>query len=180
MRTRTRGIDTGLRRLIHEELQRYKLLEKLVVKDRQERIFGHKDIYRSMQIKFRKMFAKSCGYEKSKINLFNMLVRNKRIEKMRIEDYLSSLKSRRDFIVQHRKSQKSIIRTLLQDLKKFARRIEDISTTFGFFPEDLERSIVEEYGTSANKSLRMNNYVRRMIRDIDSEIEQSERMIALF
>jgi len=176
MRTRTRGIDTGLRRLIHEELQRYKLLEKLVVKDRQERIFGHKDIYRSMQIKFRKMFAKSCGYEKSKINLFNMLVRNKRIEKMRIEDYLSSLKSRRDFIVQHRKSQKSIIRTLLQDLKEFARRIEDISTTLGFFPEDLERSMVKEYGKNANLSLR----IRRKILDMDNEIEQLERMLALF
>ena len=176
MRTRTRGIDTGLRRLIHEELQRYKLLEKLVVKDRQERIFGHKDIYRSMQIKFRKMFAKSCGYEKSKINLFNMLVRNKRNEKMRIEDYLSSLKSRRDFIVQHRKSQKSIIRTLLQDLKEFARRIEDISTTLGFFPEDLERSMVKEYGKNANLSLR----IRRKILDMDNEIEQLERMLALF
>ena len=176
MRTRTRGIDTGLRRLIHEELQRYKLLEKLVVKDRQERIFGHKDIYRSMQIKFRKKFAKNCGYEKSKINLFNMLVRNKRIEKMRIEDYLSSLKSRRDFIVQHRKSQKSIIRTLLQDLKEFARRIEDISTTLGFFPEDLERSMVKEYGKNANLSLR----IRRKILDMDNEIEQLERMLALF
>ena len=101
-------------------------------------------------------------------------------QKMRIEDYLSSLKSRRDFIVQHRKSQKSIIRTLLQDLKEFARRIEDISTTLGFFPEDLERSIVEEYRTSANKSLRMNIYVRRKIRDMDKEIEQLERMMALF
>ena len=176
MRTRTRGIDTGLRRLIHEELQRYKLLEKLVVKDRQERIFGHKDIYRSMQIKFRKMFAKSCGYEKSKINLFNMLVRNKRIEKMRIEDNLSSLKSSRAVIVQHRKSQKSIIRTLLQDLKEFARRIEDISTTLGFFPEDLERSMVKEYGKNANLSLR----IRRKILDMDNEIEQLERMLALF
>lgn len=170
MRTRTRGLDTELRRLIYEELQRYKLLEKLVVESR------HKDIYRSMQSKFRKMFAKSCGYEKSKINLFNMLVRNKRIEKMRIEDYLSSLKSRRDFIVQHRKSQKSIIRTLLQDLKEFARRIEDISTTLGFFPEDLERSMVKEYGKNANLSLR----IRRKILDMDNEIEQLERMLALF
>ena len=174
MRTRTRGLDTELRRLIYEELQRYKLLEKLVVKDR------HKEIYRSMQSKFRKMFAKSCGYEKSMINLFNLLVRIKRIDKKRMADYLSGLKSGRAVIVQHLKTQKSIIRTLIKDLKKFARRVEDISSTLGFFPQDLERSIVEQYGTSANKSLRMNIYVRRKIRDMDKEIEQLERMMALF
>ena len=170
MRTRARGLETQLRRLISEELQRYKLLEKLVVKD------CHKEIYRSMQNNVRKMFAKSCGYEKSMINLFNMLVRTKRIEKKSIEDDLSGLKSRRAVIVEHRKSQKSIIRTLLKNLKKFARRVEDISTTLGFIPEDLERSIVEGYGKNANLSLR----IRRKIQDMDNEIEQLERMLALF
>ena len=170
MRTRTRGLETQLRRLISEELQRYKLLEKLVVKD------CHKEIYRSMQNNVRKMFAKSCGYEKSMINLFNMLVRTKRIEKKSIEDDLSSLKSRRAVIVEHRKSQKSIIRTLLKNLKEFARRIEDISSTLGFIPEDLERGIVEGYGTNANLSLR----IRRKIQDMDNEIEQLERMLTLF
>ena len=173
MRTRARGLDTHLRRLISEELQRYKLLEKLVVKDR------HKEIYRRMQNNFRKMFAKSCGYEKSMINLFNMLVRIKRIDKKRIEDFLSGLKSSRAAIVQHQKSQKSTIRKLIKDLKGFARRIEDISTTLGFFPEDLERSIVEEYGTCANRCLRMNIHVRRMIQNIDNGIEQLEKMMAL-
>ena len=129
-----------------------------------------------MQSKFWKMFAKSCGYEKGMINLFNMLVRIKRIDKKRIEDDLSDLKSSRAVIMQHQKSQKSIIRTLLKDLKKFARRIEDITTTPGFFPEDLERRMVEEYGTNADLSLR----IGRKIQDMNNEIEQLERMLALF
>ena len=69
----------------------------------------------------------------------------------------------------------------LEQMKDTAKLIERVSSSISTaFPEELERSIVEKIGEVANRSLSCNYKIRKGIREMDTEIEQLERLKDLF
>ena len=115
------------------------------------------------------------------INIVNYLERIKSLDKLLCESKLSILKSSRAGFLQKKLSQKYIIKRLLEQMKDAAKLIERVSPTISTaFPEDLERSIVEKIGEVANSSLSCNYKIRKGIREMDTEIEQLERLKDLF
>ena len=82
--------------------------------------------------------------------------------------------------MQTKQSQKYIIKRMLKQMKGAAKDVEDIGTSDAIvIVEELERSIVKNIGEMANQDLSWNCVVRKRIREVDNEIEQQERLLAL-
>ena len=68
----------------------------------------------------------------------------------------------------------------MKDAAEVVERVSPSPSIITTFPEEIERSIVEKIGEVANRDLRCNYKIRKWIRDVDTEIEQLERLKDLF
>ena len=110
------------------------------------------------------------------IYLLNYLERIKSLDKLKCESKLSHLKASRAVYMQTKQSQKYIIKRMLKQMKGAAKDVEDVGTSDVIA---IERSIVKNIGEMANQDLSWNCVVRKRIREVDNEIEQQERLLAL-
>ena len=170
MRRGHRSLDAELRISTFMALQRLKQFEKIEIKDRE------KDLYRSLRSMVKKMFYACCGKRKTMIYLLNYLERIKSLDKLKCESKLSHLKASRAVYKQTKQSQKYIIKRMLKQMKVAAKDVEDVGTSDVIA---IERSIVKNIGEMANQDLSWNCVVRKRIREVDNEIEQQERLLAL-
>ena len=174
MRRGHRSLDAELRISTFMALQRLKQFEKIEMKDRE------KEKYRILQSTVKKMSYECRGKRKKMIYLLNYLERIKSLDKLKCESKLSSLKVSRAVYMQTKQSQKHIIKRMLKQMKGAAKDVEDIGTSDAIvIVEELERSIVKNIGEMANQDLSWNCVVRKRIREVDNEIEQQERLLAL-
>ena len=108
----------------------------------------------------------------------NYLERIKSLDKLKCESKLSHLKASRAVYMQIKQSQKYIIKRMLKQMKVAAKDMEDVHVGTSDVIT-IERSIVKNIGEMANQDLSWNCVVWKRIREVDNEIEQQERLLAL-
>ena len=151
-------------------LQRLKQFEKIEIKDRE------KDLYRSLQSMVKKMFLVLCMLWEKEDNDISFELSWKNLDKLKCESKLSHLKASRAVYMQTKQSQNNIIKRMLKQMKVAAKDVEDVGSSDVIA---IERSIVKNIGEMANQDLSWNCVVRKRIREVDNEIEQQERLLAL-
>ena len=174
MRRGHRSLEAEVGKSTFMALRRLKQFEKVKNKVKE------KELYHNLQRTVRRMFSKCCGKRKRMIYLLNLLEKIKSSDKLICEAKLANLRARRALYKGTKISQKYIIKRMLQQMKCFAKEIENANTSTAIIElEVVERSVIENIGDMANEDLHWNRMVRKRIREVDTEIVQQEKILAL-